>query len=622
MEARAHVDGDRILVHFTAKGYDEVEEARHLARQVPGASWRPSKKAWAYPRTVDTCRKLRRVLGPMLKVHAELSAWYRVEAAATQEQVHLSMATDADLGVVPQHFPTLHANLGSWQKVGAAWLVNAYRNGALYVDEPGIGKTRGVLAGLLERGCGQMLIVCPKISVKTVWGNEIRRLIPELRGHVYLARGNRASREKVISQYLEDTAPQKVLVVVAEMLRIKGVKVKNREYRWTGYEYPQLFDVAWDAVVVDESHKLLGSLTITKGNLAGEGLRRIEVEAVRGLKLCVTGTPFGRGGRVQGMFGALHWCWPDEYGSFWRWAEEHFQVEEKFAGKTVGYVRKVVGLKPGRKEEDLYRSLGPRLLRRTMAEVKPDYTKPEYWELLCELEGAQLRQYRALAEDGEVKLPGGVLTTTGVLDSLTRARQSANGCLGLREDGTVYYTGESNKLDVLMDQLDERGILDGDGHLKVVIASQYTEFLGLLVDRLRKANVPHHYLHGGSSDRKRDKMQEVWQQPYDPETNPERVFLLSAKAGGVSINLDAADEMFQVDEMYPPEDNEQLHRRLIRMSRDHQVRIYYLRSEGTIDHTVAENVGATLMEQLQVLDGRRGLSVARQLMQYRPPEEG
>jgi hypothetical protein len=92
---------------------------------------------------------------------------------------------------------------------------------------------------------------------------------------------------------------------------------------------------------------------------------------------------------------------------------------------------------------------------------------------------------------------------------------------------------------------------------------------------------------------------------------------MNAKAGGVSITLDAADFLFQLDEMFPPEANEQLHRRIFRRSRVHAARVVYFRSEGTIDENVAGAVGATLAEQLKVLDGRRGLQVVREVIRYR-----
>jgi SNF2 family DNA or RNA helicase len=618
----ARLDGTgRILVQFSPmRDEDAYEEAKAMSRYVPGARWRRGVRGWSYPCTLDTCRKMRREWGDMLRVHRDLAHWYRLEASAAEKQVALARASNATLEVVPRQAPALHAAMGSWQRVAAQWMVGAYRNAGLLVDEPGIGKTRSVIGGLLERGSGEVLVVCPRVSVKTVWGHEFSRLAPQI--PVFLARGKRAQREKVLRAYRQSKARQKVLVVVAEMLRITGAKrKKSGPYLFQGYEYPQLFDGnPWDAVIVDESQTLLGSLTVKKGNLAGEGLCRLPLEAERGLKLCVTGTPWGKGGKVEGLFGSLHFCWPEEYPSFWRWAEENFEVTEKFVGRGNGLngsgrVRQIVGLK--RTEKDFYQDLGPRILRRTMDEVRPSQHKPERWELVCEMEGLQLQQYIRMAEDAEVKVPGGILTTVGTLDYFTRARQIANGAVFLREDGSVGFDpANSGKLDVLMYNLEERGLLTGSGELKVVIASQWVEYLNALMLRLDKAKVPYLTLLGRDTDRQRESSQERFQAPHGP-----RIFVLSARAGGVSINLDAADELHQLDRIHPPEAEEQLHRRIRRMSRDHPVRIYQYLSEGTIEEQTSGTLLHTLMEQLRVLDGRRGLEVARDIVRYRAPKQ-
>lgn len=623
--AEARLDStDRILVLFSPmRGEDAYEEAKAMSRYVPGARWRRGLRGWSYPRTLDTCRKMRRAWGDLLKVHSDLAAWYRVEAEAAERQAALGRASTAALAVVPRQAPELYAAMGGWQRVAAEWTVGAYRNAGLLVDEPGIGKTRSVIGGLLERESGEVLIACPRVSVRTVWGHEFSRLVPKL--PVFLARGTREQREEVLRAYRRSKARQKVLVVVAEMLRIQGHKEKKSgPYKFDGYEYPALFEEnPWDAVVVDESQNLLGSLTVRKGNLAGEGLCRLPLEAERGLKLCVTGTPWGRGGKVEGLFGSLHFCWPDEFSSFWRWAEEHFTVEEKFVGRGKGMqgsgrVRQIVGLRGGRTEEDFYRDLGPRVLRRTMDEVRPSTHKPERWELVCEMEGLQLRQYEKLAQDAEVKVPGGILTTVGTLDYFTRARQIANGAVILREDGSVAFDpANSGKLDVLMYNLEERGLLgNSKGPLKVVVASQWVEYLHALMSRLDKAGVKYLTLLGSNTDRQRDYAQQRFQEPGGP-----RIFVLSARAGGVSINLDAADELHQLDRIHPPEAEEQLHRRIRRMSRDHPVRIYQYLSEGTLEEQTSGTLLHTLMEQLRVLDGRRGLEVARDIVRYRVPKQ-
>jgi SNF2 family DNA or RNA helicase len=365
---------------------------------------------------------------------------------------------------------------------------------------------------------------------------------------------------------------------------------------------------------------LLGSLTVAKSNLMGEGLACLPLTPSPMLR-AVSGTPFGRGGRVQGMFGTLHWMWQDEYTSFWRWAERLFEIdiEEVYVkggrGRTKT-TRKVGKLREGG-EEEFYRSLGPRILRRTKEEVLKHLPPKQYIDVTCEMSGQQLRQYKQLAYEAEVVVPDGVVMANGVLAERTRARQLANGAVRVGDNDKVEFTEESCKVEQLMEILDEHGVLDGSSGKKVVIASQFNEFLyGAVIPALTKAGVEFHLLTGKTSDRQRDKQMDAFQAEGGP-----RVFIMNSKAGGISITLDAADDLHQLDRLDNPEDEEQLHDRIHRASRVHQVTIYRYETEGTIDTNVAAMVGEKEEEQFAILDGRRGLEFLRKVIRYQPPTD-
>jgi SNF2 family DNA or RNA helicase len=617
---KAHADiADGKLVLATDSRSGRFEDLLAACKAVPGARWHKQTKTWRYPLAVETCHELRRVWGGGLSVSPALGAWYKQEAAGRAVQVARASQTDATLVRLPEVAPALASTLRPDQRVAVAWVASGYRNSGLLCDQPGLGKTLETIGGILESGTqGPVLIVCPKLSVKRVWQREWKKWAPDVR--VYAARGTRQRRQKNIDMFHADPSPLKVLIVVAEMLRIKEEPdpsdYTGKKKIFVGYEYPEL-QRPWSWVVVDESHKLFGSLTVVKGNLAGKGVDRIIADR----KLAVTGTPFGKGGRLQGMFGTLKWLWPDEFTSFWRWAETYFEIEEekvyiKGGRGQTRTTKKVGGLRKG-SEEDFLNSFGPRLLRRTKAEVLPNLPPKQYIEVMCEMEGLQLQQYVMLSQEAEVPTPNGIIIANGVLAELTRAKQVANGALGI-DPATekVFFTGDSGKLDVLMQMLEQRGILDGDGDLKVLVASQFNEFLSVVENRLQEAGVGYHIITGKTSDTKRDKAMEEFQ-----NDGGHRVFLLNAKAGGVSVTLDAADEVHCLDELYNPEDQEQLEDRAHRASRNHQVRIYHYRTEGTIDEQIATNVEGKRQAQHAVLDGRRGLEYARELIRYRKPAD-
>lgn len=624
MKAAAGIDGKRIVLATKLEGGDSFEEMLDMCKAVGGGRFRSSDKMWHYPLSVETCHGLRRVFGDRLKVKKSLAAWYLEGAAARAAQTALSAEADAELAYLPTRYPALSATLRPDQRVGARWIAEGYRDGGLVADKPGLGKTIETIAGLMERedNEGEYLILCPRLSVKVVWGKELAKWLPGV--SVHLCRGTRAQREKVLREFDADPSPIKFIIAVMETLRIKETPIpgNSKKKQFAGYEYPQFFNRTWKAVVVDESHKAFGSLTVAKGTLHGKGLKRLKTE----YKVAMTATPFGKGGRIQGLFGTLHWLWPDEFTSFWRWAGEYFIIDEEdvFTRGCRGVpttTKKVGDLRGGLSGEEFLKTLGPRILRRTKEEVLAWLPPKQYIDVICEMPTEQVRQYQQLVDDAEFSTEGGMISADGVLAILTRSKQLANGCLmaeGEGDERRVRFTGVSGKIEMLMQKLAERGIVgdDGEDDTKVLIASQFNEFLDAIMGQLDEEGVQYLSMRGSTSDKKRDEMMEAFQEAGGP-----RVFIINSKAGGVSVTLDAADELFQMDEMYDPGDNEQLEDRIHRASRNHQVRIYRFLSEGTIDERIHEDVEERAQWQHLVLDGRRGMDYARDLVRYRKPKE-
>jgi hypothetical protein len=698
--ADAAIGGNRIWVRTTqTPDVNDFDFMLAASKRVNGGRFFNNAalgKGWSYPLSIDTCVALRQAFGSRLRVSNELADWYRAALAAAQAQKAVGAAEDVALTRVPKRFA---AWLRGYQRVGAKWIANGYRNAGLVADMPGLGKTPETLAAMIEAGVeGPVLLLCPKASVKSVWGYEARR---HLRGvPIYLCRGNRAKRERMLKRFSNDVHrdPNKlrIVVVVAEMLRVKlgnpcytyknledpadkwgsakmviGNKIsgmcKQRLKSLDGqcqlhvsdpkviaeaqaddddpdeivemraaelakdkvpvdFEYPILFDRylfgGWAWVVLDESHKLLGSLTITKGNLMGKGLNLLPYRDGH-RRYALSGTPFGKGGKLQGMFGTLHWLWPDEYTSYWKWVKQVFDVEEKVVGydkhrhapKTALNVLGPKGLGPGATPEEesaawegFLASLGPRVLRRTKQEMLKDLPPKSYVEVVCEMSAGQRKQFKEMADFAEITTPGGPLIVNGLLALRTRSQQLANGMLTMNK-GKAQFTQDSGKLDALWERLDAHGIIDGAPGTKLVVASRFNEFLDAVGAMLRKDGVEFLRLDGSVSEVMRAYIMGRWQGDGD-----ERVMLVNVKAGGVSINLDAADEMHMMDEDPDPGVNEQMEDRIHRASRNHKVVIYYYRTEGTVDYLAAQSVEYRRKLQHAVMDGRRGVEDLREMM--------
>lgn len=679
---------------YRMPGVDDFQFMLAACKRVAGGRFtrgRPGEGRWHYPLSVETCLALRAALGDRLEVHASLAAWYRQAAAARAAQADLSGEDDATLTRVPEVFANW---LRGYQRVGALWIAQGYRGGGLVADMPGLGKTPETLAALLEADVrGPVLVVCPKASVKSVWGYEARQ---HLKGvPVYVCRGDRAQRMRMLARFTQhmhaDPDRLRIVVVVAEMLRVKlgdpcytyelkhpdaeavagewlpdgAYKIDDREVIYknkingmcpqraksmdgsctrhvqkpaakpkdkvpVGFEYPNLFDVhslrgGWSWVVLDESHKLLGSLSVVKANLMGRALKLLPERKDR-QRRALSGTPFGKGGKLQGMFGTLHWLWPDEYTSYWKWVKEVFDTTEKVIGydkytrthKTALEIVGPKGLDPGATMEEesahwerFLASLGPRVLRRTKAEMLKNLPPKTYVEVICEMDPRQAKQYQELLDYAEITTPGGPIMANGSLALLTRSQQLANGELCQTVHGKPVFTQNSGKLDRLWEHLDARGIIDGAPGFKLVIASRYNEFLDSVAEMLAKDKVRHLRLDGSVSEQQRQRIMRHWQ--CDP--GPERVLVINTKAAGISINLDAADEMHMMDEDPDPGVNEQVEDRIHRASRDHKVIVYYYRTEGTLDYEAAHNVEFRRRLQHAVLDERRGIEYIREMIE-------
>jgi SNF2 family DNA or RNA helicase len=668
--AEATLGHDGRIVLYTHEARNDFDFMLAASKRVHGGRFYKQgvEKYWHYPLSVDTCTALRREFGERLRVREDLAAWYRVAAKHAAAQTELASVYDANLTRVPRRFVDW---LRGYQRSGASWIARGYRGAGLVADKPGVGKTPETLAAMLEADVrGPVLVVCPKSSVRSVWGMEAKR---HLRGvPVYLCRGTRERRERMLALFTKhvqkDPNRLRIVVVVAEMLRVElgdpcytmksGNKIsgmcpqrhrsptfacnihhntpEEMKYFWgveqdakhrkknavpVGFVFPELFYVpgGWAWTVLDESHKLLGSLTISKGNLMGKGLRLLPERPDR-RRYALSGTPFGKGGRVQGLFGTLHWLWPDEHTSFWKWAGDFLEIEEKQInryGKTAKSIGGPKGLRADATPEEeaeawerLLTSLGPRVLRRTKEEVMKELPPKTYSEVVCELTPTQRKQYEELATYAEVTTPGGIITVNGHLALALRSQQISLGSITKGNAGKVQFTQDSGKLDRLWENLDARGIIDGMPGEKLVIASRFNEFLDSVQAMLCRDKVGLLRIDGTVSEDRRAVIMNRWQEGLGPE----RVLLVNTKAGGVSINLDAADEMHIMDEDPDPGVNEQLEDRIHRASRVHKVIIFYYRTEGTLDYVAAHNVEFRRRLQHAILDGRRGVVDLKALM--------
>jgi SNF2 family DNA or RNA helicase len=225
-------------------------------------------------------------------------------------------------------------------------------------------------------------------------------------------------------------------------------------------------------------------------------------------------------------------------------------------------------------------ALRPFILRRTKQQVARELPAKTEQTIYCELEGPQRKQYDELKKHyrdtllQRVQSQGMGRSKMHVLEALLRLRQAAchPGLLDAKRVGEP-----SAKLDVLMDQLSD---LQEEGH-KALVFSQFTSLLAIVRQRLDDAGVKYAYLDGST----RDRQARVDAFQNDPDCG---LFLISLKAGGLGLNLTAAEYVFLLDPWWNPAVEAQAVDRAHRIGQTRPVFAYRLIARDTVEEKVLE----------------------------------
>ena len=228
----------------------------------------------------------------------------------------------------------------------------------------------------------------------------------------------------------------------------------------------------------------------------------------------------------------------------------------------------------------LTRGLKPFILRRTKEQVAVDLPQKLEQTIYCELDADQRRLYDELRDHYRKSLvvrierDGMARSKIHVLEALLRLRQAA--CHpGLVDKSRA---GESSaKLEVLLSRLNESREEDH----KVLVFSQFTSLLAILRKRLDGGGIEYAYLDG----RTRDRAARVERFQTDPSC---RLFLISLKAGGLGLNLTAAEHVFLLDPWWNPAVEAQAIDRAHRIGQARRVFAFRLIARDTVEEKVLE----------------------------------
>jgi SNF2 family DNA or RNA helicase len=228
----------------------------------------------------------------------------------------------------------------------------------------------------------------------------------------------------------------------------------------------------------------------------------------------------------------------------------------------------------------LARALRPFILRRTKEQVAKDLPEKLEQTIFCELDAAQRKHYDELKVFyrnnllERIKKEGLNKAKIEILEALLRLRQAA--CHPALIDDAHAHAA-SAKLDTLLPRLAE--VID-EGH-KALVFSQFTSLLALVRQRLDKEKVPYEYLDGQTTDRQA----RVHRFQSDPDC---KLFLISLKAGGVGLNLTAADYVFLLDPWWNPAAEAQAIDRTHRIGQTKPIFAYRLIAKDTVEEKVLD----------------------------------
>lgn len=631
-----------------------------LSRKIPGARFsKTDRPHWSLPLNLETCQLLRENFGGELEIGAELWAWAKAAKAGARRMAEIRMSGETVrlAGLWREDYPDLFKAVQEgrpYQALGAQWIASAAGGkGVLIGDTVGLGKTPQALAGVKESGVpGPHLVICPKTAVDSVWAPEIQRWLP---GDIVITLPEgRAKREAVLDELLrtvtwpnneEQASLARTWVVVhPEAIRAQSAWIcrecgsqtpktskpkvlvcghdKDRTKIQHNYTFPQLFQVRWGAVIADESDRSIVRLSGTPTQTRN-GMELIRDEAMRsdGLRLAQSGTPFRS--KPHLLWSTLNWLRPDEFTSLWAWAEQLFEVEEGYGGS-----RKIGRLRPDR-EAMMYATMDRIMLRRTREEVAPhlpakmylgtpldanDPTSPVgVW---LDMEPKQAKAYKDMLERSTAEIEGGSLSAIGVLAEMTRLQQLATSA-GRMVDGEFTPDLPSNKYEYLLQMLTELGYPD-DPQAKIVVVSRFTSVLAMFGRGLRvhfKGKDRTAFITGEVTGKRRQAAIDGINAPIGSGAH---ILLLNTKAGGSAITLDGADEMVFLDQTWIPDDQEQAEGRIDNRRPEEKIvqrRYRYLYSRGTIDAGIALVNQARGLTGHELMDGRRGIAYARQVLE-------
>ncbi len=458
------------------------------------------------------------------------------ELVAKKERLMAIATEDFSRLDAPEH---LQAALRPYQLAGFQWLVFLHEAGwgGILADDMGLGKTVQALAFYLflksKNPAATLLVVCPTTLIYN-WEAEVAKFAPHLR--VYIHHGPRRK---------------------ASAGSISGHDIVITTYGTMRSDIKAFREVEYDLIVLDESQAIKNPQSqVAKAALLLQAKHR----------LALSGTPVQN--NTFDLYSQMNFLNPGMLGSREFFMNEFATPIDKFGEEGT--------------KKQLRQLTYPFLLRRTKGQVAKDLPPKTEIVLYCEMGPAQRKAYdawRVVFKDqilGLIDQQGIERSQFHILQGLTRLRQICDATALADTQGEAE--NHSVKLEELMRELEEN-----TGNHKVLVFSQFIGMLALIRQRLEADGIAYAYFDGSSSATERREAVRRFQEEEDC-----RVFLISLKAGGVGLNLTAAEYVYLVDPWWNPAVEQQAIDRTHRIGQTKPVFAYRMICRDSIEEKMMQ----------------------------------
>jgi SNF2 family DNA or RNA helicase len=443
--------------------------------------------------------------------------------------------------------PSFKATLRLYQKDGYQWLYQMSKLGfgACLADDMGLGKTVQMIAFLeycrVNTG-GQALLILPASLIGN-WQKEIERFAPEM--------------------------PYQILHK-SDLKSSETIQIKENQFLYiTTYgmalRLEELKDINWDYLILDEAQAIKNP-----GTKQTKAIKQIPAK----MRIAMTGTPIEN--RLSDLWSLFDFLNQGLLGT-----------TKEFTGFTKGLSENAVGYSKLRK------MIQPFILRRLKTDKKIISDLPDKLEMnaYTTLSKKQIALYKQLIEQIKEKLTEseGIERKGLILSSIMKFKQICNHpdqYLG-REEYKPEHSGKFEQLREICETIHEK-------RERVLIFTQFREMTEPLSDFLKAIFTKEGFvLHGGTPVKKRNEMVK--------EFNSERYIpymVLSLKAGGVGLNLTAANHVIHFDRWWNPAVENQATDRAFRIGQTKNVMVHKFVTKGTIEEKIN-----SIIEEKQALSG-------------------